>query len=328
MPVSITNIETIKNVILLYIYIFTFLIKQFYFFITVIVIDKITTNLLHTLGIKKKNKMDIKTTLRMNNGVEIPVFGLGTYLAVGNEACDAVMFALEHGYRHIDTAAFYGNEAEVGRAVRDSGINREEIFVTTKLWNSDQGYDKALRAFERSMDNFGLDYLDLYLIHWPLSGKRKDSWKALEKIYGEKSVRSIGVSNYTIRHLEEMKTYANVVPVVNQVEFSPFLYQKQLLEYCESNEIYIEAYAPLTRGKRFNDPALILIAGKYGKTPAQILIRWALQVHTIVLPKSSDVNRIIENADVFDFEISDEDMQILNNLNEDYRITWDPSNEL
>ena len=263
----------------------------------------------------------------MNNGLEIPVLGLGTYLAVGNQAYDAVMFALEYGYRHIDTAAFYGNEAEVGRAVRDSGINREDIFITTKLWNSDQGYDNALRAFERSLNNFGLDYIDLYLIHWPLTGKRKDSWKALEKIHDDKTARSIGVSNYTIRHLEELKSYANIMPVVNQVEFSPFLYQKELQEYCENEGIYIEAYTPLTRGKRFGDPALVKIAKKYSKTPAQILIRWALQVHTIVLPKSANQDRIKENADIFDFNIADEDMMILNNLNEDYRITWDPSNE-
>ena len=272
--------------------------------------------------------MYLDTKIKMNNGVEIPALGLGTYLAnAGGEAYDAVMFALQLGYRHIDTAMFYANEADVGQAIKDSGINRDEIFVTTKLWNSDQGYDSALKAFDRSLNNFGLDYIDLYLIHWPLTGKRKDSWKALERIYEEKSARSIGVSNYTIRHIEELKTYANVIPVANQVEFSPFLYQKDLQDYCEENGILIEAYTPLTRGKRFDDPMLIKIAEKYDKTPAQILIRWALQVHTVVLPKSSNKNRIMENADIFDFNINDEDMQVLNNLNEDYRLTWDPTNE-
>ena len=272
--------------------------------------------------------MDINTKWKLNNGVEIPVLGLGTYLSTGSEAYEATLFALQNGYRHIDTATFYANETEIGKAVKDSGIDRNEIFVTTKLWNSDQGYDSALRAFEKSLNNFGFDYVDLYLIHWPLTGKRKDSWKALERIYEEKAARSIGISNYTIRHIEELKTYANVMPVVNQVEFNPFLYQKELQEYCEENGILIEAYTPLTRGKKFNDPVLRAIAEKYAKTPAQILIRWALQVHTIVLPKSANKKRILENADIFDFEISDEDMQKLNALNEGYRITWDPSNEL
>jgi diketogulonate reductase-like aldo/keto reductase len=273
--------------------------------------------------------MDLKidTRWKLNNGVEIPAFGLGTYLALGEEAYQAVLFALQNGYRHIDTAAFYENEAEIGKAVKDSGIPRKEIFVTTKLWNSDQGYDSALRAFERSLNNFGFDYVDLYLIHWPLTGKRKDSWKALERIYEEKTARSIGISNYTIRHIEELKTYANVMPVVNQVEFSPFLYQKELQDYCEANDILIEAYTTLTRRKKFGNPVLKQIAEKYGKTPAQILIRWALQVHTVVLPKSTNKDRILENADVFDFEISSEDIVRLNNLNENYRITWDPNNE-
>jgi len=272
--------------------------------------------------------MDINTKWKLNNGVKIPILGLGTYLATGNEAYEAALFALQNGYRHIDTATFYANETEIGRAVKDSGIDRKEIFVTTKLWNSDQGYDSALRAFEKSLNNFGFDYIDLYLIHWPLTGKRKDSWKALERIYDEKAARSIGISNYTIRHIEELKTYANIMPVVNQVEFNPFLYQKELQEYCEENGILIEAYTPLTRRKKFNDPVLLSVAEKYSKTPAQILIRWALQVHAIVLPKSANKERILENADIFDFEISGEDMQKLNALNEGFRITWDPSNEL
>jgi len=272
--------------------------------------------------------MDFNTSIVLNNGVQIPVLGLGTYLATGKEAYDASLFALQYGYRHIDSAAFYKNEKEIGQAVEDSGVKRDEIFVTTKLWNSDQGYDSALRAFEKSLNNFGFDYIDLYLIHWPLTGKRKDSWKALERIYEEKLARSIGISNYIIRHIEQLKTYANVMPVVNQVEFNPFLYQKELQEYCEENEIFIEAYTPLTRRKKFKDPVLRELAGKYGKTVAQILIRWALQIHTIVLPKSVNRERITENANIFDFEISEDDMAKLNNLNEDYRITWDPSNEL
>ncbi len=272
-------------------------------------------------------KINIDTSITLNNGVRIPMLGLGTYLATGNNAYDAVIFALEQGYRHIDTASFYANEAEVGRAIKDSGINRKDIFVTTKLWNTDQGYNAALRAFERSMNNFGLDYVDLYLVHWPLRAKRKKSWKALERIYDEKSARSIGISNYTIRHIEELKTYANYKPVVNQVEFSPFLYQKELQDYCEANDIYIEAFTPLTRGRKLDNPALTSIAEKYGKTPAQILIRWALQVHTIVLPKSANKDRIKENAAIFDFNITEKDILILNSLDENFRITWDPTDE-
>jgi len=272
--------------------------------------------------------MNLQSTYKLNNDIEIPALGLGTYLSKpGTETYDAVVFALQNGYRHIDTAAFYQNEKDVARAINDSGIPREEVFVTTKLWNDDQGYDSALKAFETSMKNLGFEYLDLYLIHWPLKEKRKDSWKALERLYDEKVVRSIGLSNYTIRHINELQTYANVVPVVNQVEFSPYLYQKALLEFCEAHGILIEAYTPLTRGKKLNEPELVKMAEKYSKSPAQILIKWALQIHTIVLPKSVKNDRIIENADIYDFEISDEDMNTMNHWNENFRTSWDPTNE-
>lgn len=273
--------------------------------------------------------MNLQTTFKLNNGIEIPALGLGTYLSKpGEQTYDAVLFALQHGYRHIDTAAFYKNETNVGKALRDSGLTREEVFITTKLWNDDQGYDKALAAFEKSLKNLDSDYIDLYLVHWPLKAHRKESWKALERIYDEKLVRSIGVSNYTINHINELLGYANYVPAVNQVEFSPFLYQKDLQEHCELNGILIQAYTPLTRGKRLKDDRLVEIASKYNKTTAQILIRWALEVHIIVLPKSVKSERIIENADIYDFEFADDDLRILNSMNENYRTSWDPTNEL
>ena len=266
-------------------------------------------------------------TFKLNNGVDIPVLGLGTYQSEpGKEVINAVKFSLEYGYRHIDTAALYRNEEDIGKAVRESNVKREEIFITTKLWNSDHGYDKALKAFDISLKKLGLEYIDLYLIHWPVQDLRKESWKALERLYDEKLVRTIGVSNYTIDHLKELFNYANVIPAVNQVEFSPFLYQKELLDFCMQNQIYIEAYTPLTRGKKLNDPTLLKLADKYGKTTAQIIIRWCIQVNTIVLPKSVNEKRIAENAEVFDFRITDEDMALLNALNQNYRVAWDPSN--
>ena len=272
--------------------------------------------------------MNLQSTYKLNNGVEIPALGLGTYLSQpGDETRKAVKFALEHGYRHIDTASFYRNEKDVAAGIMDSGIDRKEIFVTTKVWNEDQGYDKTIKAFDISLKNLGSDYIDLYLIHWPVPDKRKQTWKALETIYDEKLALSIGVSNYTIKHLRELFNYANIKPVVNQVEFSPYLYQKELQHFGESHGILTEAYTPLTRGKKFKDPKLIAIAEKYSKSAAQILIKWAIQVHTIVLPKSVKTDRMIENADIFDFEISNDDITLLNDLNENFRTSWDPTNE-
>jgi diketogulonate reductase-like aldo/keto reductase len=273
--------------------------------------------------------MKIDSTIAMNNGMNVPRLGLGMYRSPkGRKSFSTVLYALQFGYRHVDTAALYNNEREVGEAVKESGIPRDQIFVTTKLWNDDQGYDKALRGFDKSMKKLNLETIDLYLIHWPVTGKRKDSWKALQKIYEEGRCRSIGVSNYLIRHLDELLSETEVVPAVNQVEFSPFLYQKELLEYCRSKAILLEAYSPITKGKRLNDADLMKIANKYSKTPAQILIRWALQHDLVVLVKSNKVERIEENASVFDFEISPEDMRFLNSLDENYRTSWDPSNVL
>jgi diketogulonate reductase-like aldo/keto reductase len=270
--------------------------------------------------------MTIDSTVKLNNNIEIPRLGLGVYLSKpGKKTFDAVTWAIEAGYKHIDTAKAYKNEGDVGKAIKETGIKREEIFVTTKLWNEDQGYESALKAFDRSLEDLGFDYVDLYLIHWPVEKKRKDSWRALEKIYQDGRAKSIGVSNYTIRHLKDLESYSGIKPVINQVEFHPFLYQKDLLDYCKIKDIQLEAYSPLTKGERLDDPKLNEIAETYSKTPAQIMIKWSLQHDMVVIPKSVHKNRIIENAQVFDFEISFEDMEMLDALNEDLRLAWDPS---
>ncbi len=272
--------------------------------------------------------MDIHTTKTLNNGVEIPVVGLGVFRSPpGKTTQKAIQLAFEDGYRHIDTAYIYGNEADVGKAVSRSGIPREEIFVTTKLWNADQGYDSTLKACQKSLRTMNLEYVDLYLIHWPVPELRLESWRAMEKLLDEGKCRSIGVSNYVVHHLEELLEHSRVVPAVNQIELSPYNYRQRLdlLELCRITNIAIEAYSPLTKGWKLQDPGLKEIAGHYEKTPAQVLIRWALQKGFIVLPKSVNPGRIRENASVFDFAISGEDMEILDGFNEDLATGWDPT---
>ena len=264
----------------------------------------------------------IESTVTLNNDVEMPLFGLGLYLAGSDHNVQQVIHhAIEVGYRLFDTASMYENEEAVGKAIGESGIPRESLFVTTKLWNSDHGYDRALKAFDTTLKRLGMDYVDLYLIHWPVAGLRKDSWRALETLYQEKRCRAVGVSNYMISHLEELLGYAEIPPAVNQVEFSPFLYQKNLLEYCRKHRIQLESYSPLTRGKKFNHPVLQEIAGKYDKTPAQILIRWNLEHNIVVIPKSSNPDRISENARVFDFSIDSKDLEKLDQLDQNYRVS-------
>jgi diketogulonate reductase-like aldo/keto reductase len=271
-------------------------------------------------------QLTIQSRVKLNNGVEIPMLGLGVWqMAQGAETQHAVKYALQTGYRLIDTAKLYANERDVGIAVRESGIPREDVFVTTKLWNTDHGFESAIRAFNRSIRDLGLDYIDLYLIHWPVAPLRKDSWRALVKLLDDGKCRAIGVSNYTIGHLKELLRDTSTVPAVNQVEFSPFLYQGDLLEFCGEHHIQLEAYSPLTKGMRLGDPKLRPFAAKYHKTAAQILIRWALQHDIVAIPKSSKPERILENSQVFDFEISSADMRMLDSLGENYRTTWDPT---
>ena len=255
----------------------------------------------------------------LNNGVEIPHLGLGVYQTPTGEATlRSVRYAFKVGYRHIDTASLYGNEADVGRAVLESGIPREEIFVTTKVWNTDQGYDPTLRACERSLRRLGLSYIDLYLIHWPVEGLGRDTWKAMIQLLRSGKARAIGVSNYDIFQMQEILQNFDVAPSVNQVEFHPFLFRKDLLQFCKDNSIHVEAYSPLTRGNKLNHPALRGLGQKYSKTSAQILIRWSLQHNLVVIPKSTHENRIKENSQVFDFQLDKNDMKLLDSLNENF----------
>jgi diketogulonate reductase-like aldo/keto reductase len=272
--------------------------------------------------------MDINTTVTLNNGVTIPILGLGVYQSPpGGMTKQAVLDALEAGYRHVDTARIYGNEKDVGRAVAESGIPREEIFVTTKLWNADQGYESTLDACEISLGKMDFDYVDLYLMHWPVEGRRLASWTAMEELMAKGKCRSIGISNFMVHHLEELLRQAHVVPAINQIEMSPYNYlqRKETVDLCQAAGIVIEAYSPLTKGRKLRDPRLVEMAAKYGKTAAQLLIRWALEKGFVVLPKSVNRERIVENADVFDFTISDADMTMLDEFNENLSTGWDPT---
>lgn len=265
--------------------------------------------------------IDSKT--KLNDGHAMPRLGLGVWLISSGKSCEsAVRAALDAGYRHIDTAAFYGNEESVGKAIRDSGIARDEIYLTTKLWNSDHGNPE--RALDRSLGKLKMDFVDLYLIHYPVP-ERLRSWRVLAGLRSGGKTRSIGVSNFTIEHLTELLANSETIPAVNQVELHPYLYQRELLDFCHDKNIVIEAYSPLTHGERLNDPRLVAIARKYSKSPAQILICWALQHDVVVIPKSAKRERIIEDADVFDFAISAEDMRTLDGFNENLRTCWDPT---
>ena len=265
------------------------------------------------------------TTLPLRSGGAIPQVGLGVWQSARGDATkDAVLAALRHGYRHVDTARIYGNEADVGEAVRESGVARSELFVTTKLWNDDQGYDKALAAFDKSLGRLGLDYVDLYLIHWPVPGKRKDSWRALEKLKADGRARHIGVSNFLVTHLEELLADATEPPAVNQIEIHPFLQHRETRAFCKKHEIVLEAYSPLTSGHKLNDAAITKVAQRVGRSNAQVLLRWGIQHGLVVLPKSTHEARIAENGDVFGFTLDAEAMQALDQLDAGEAMGWDP----
>ena len=271
--------------------------------------------------------MNLQTKVALNNGVEIPWVGLGVFQTEpGKTAEQAVRWALELGYRHIDTAAYYANETDVGKAVKASGIDRDEIFVTTKVWISDMGYESTLAAFDTSRKKLDVDVIDLYLVHWPAKGKYLDTWKALEKLYGDGKIRAIGVSNFLVHHLEELIDQFDVVPTVNQVEFHPFLLQPELLDFDREHGIRHEAWSPMTRGQRLDDPAITEIAQKYSRSNAQVLLRWDLQLGVVTIPKSIHRERIEENSQLFDFELADEDMEKLKLLDEEKRIGPHPDN--
>ena len=263
--------------------------------------------------------MDIGRTVTLNNGVSMPVLGLGVWqMREGQETENAVRWALDAGYRLIDTAKLYGNERSVGKAIRESGIPREEVFVTTKFWPTDLTSVEA--AFERSFKKLDLGYIDLYLIHFPNFmpglGKsiRNRTWSAFEKLYESKRVRSIGISNYSIKQTNEILANCSVRPAINQVQFNPFSYDSELLKFCASESIVVEAYSPLMRGGNLNHPSLSSIARNHHKSTAQIVVRWALQHGTVVIPKSSHRERIIENCEVFDFELSRDEMETIDTL--------------
>lgn len=271
----------------------------------------------------------MKKSIALNSGIQLPVIGLGVWdIAKGTQTEQAVQWALDAGYRHIDTARVYKNETEVGTAVRKSGIPRNELIVTTKLWNDDQGYDSALAAIDKSLERLAMDYVDLYLIHWPdlswskapvnITNKRAETWKALEEIYKSGKAKAIGVSNYTIEHLEEMDSYATIPAAVNQIEFHPFWFRKELMEYCHKKNIAVVDYSPLSRGKKLQNSKITTIAKAHGKSNAQVMIRWGLQHGNVVIPKSANKERIEENINVFDFELTKEDMTAMDLLNENY----------
>ena len=269
--------------------------------------------------------LNINSHITLHDGNSMPLFGLGVWAAQsGKETYDAVLSALKTGYRHIDTAEMYGNERDVGAAVNDSGLNRDEVFVTTKLWDSGLGYDHALKAFEVSLQKMNLDYVDLYLIHWPEIGSQLKIWRALERIKKEGGSRSIGVSNFAPRHLKELLVEGSEHPVVNQIELSPYLQQKTIYSFCREENIHLTGYCPLARGERFTDPKLCLLAKELKKSAAQVMIRWALQRGHTVIPKSIRPERIKENANVFDFNLNEEQMQILDGLDQGLRFCPDP----
>ncbi|MCL7747505.1 aldo/keto reductase [Halalkalibacter alkaliphilus] len=269
----------------------------------------------------------IQNTTTLHNGVKMPWLGFGVFkVKDGEEVVNSVKTALEIGYRSIDTAAIYGNEAGVGKAIAESNVPREELFITTKVWNANHGYEATLAAFDESMEKLGLDYLDLYLIHWPLpsQGKYVETWKALEKLYKDGRVRAIGVSNFKNHHLEEIIANCEIKPMVNQVEYHPRFNQRELHGFCKKHGIQLEAWSPLMQGELLNEPTLIEIANKYNKSTAQVIIRWDIQTGVVTIPKSVKSHRIAENADVFDFELSQEDMDKINALNQDQRMFADP----
>lgn len=270
---------------------------------------------------------DLQGAFKLHNGVEMPYFGLGTYLADNDqEVIDAVRMAIDYGYRHIDTAAVYKNEEGVGKGIKESSVGRGPIFLTTKVWNSDQGYDSTLKAFEESLKRLGTDYIDLYLVHWPVADKYKETWKAMEKLYEQGVVKSIGVSNFLKHHLEDLLTTANVVPMVNQMEFHPYLVQQELLDFCQANKIQYEAWSPFMQGKVFQLDITKDLEAKYGKSTAQIILRWNLQKGVVTIPKSVHKNRIVSNAEIFDFELTADEVAYLDGFHKGERIGPDPDN--
>ena len=266
---------------------------------------------------------DLTSSFMLNNGLSIPCVGYGTFQTPNDETCAAVLEAIKVGYRHIDTAAFYGNEEGVGEAVRKSGVPREQLFITSKVWNSDRGYEKTKAAFAKTMKNLQIEYLDLLLIHWPANRKQfgdaakginAETWRAMEDLYQEGKIKAIGLSNFLPHHIDELMETAQIKPMVNQIEFHPGWAQTDIVEYCLKNDIVVEAWSPLGRKDALENETLKSIAAKYGKSVAQLCIRWVLQHGVLPLPKSATPSRILENTKVFDFTIDAADMQAIDAL--------------
>ncbi|MBZ5750110.1 aldo/keto reductase [Metabacillus rhizolycopersici] len=274
---------------------------------------------------------NIQDTTTLHNGVKMPWFGIGVFkVEEGPELVNAVKSAIKHGYRSIDTAAIYENEEGVGQAIREgikeASIPREELFITSKVWNSDLGYESTIAAYETSLKKLDLEYLDLYLIHWPVEGKYKEAWRALETLYKEGRVKAIGVSNFQVHHLEDLMNDAEIKPMVNQVEYHPRLTQKEIQAFCQEHGIQLEAWSPLMQGQLLDNLVLQGIANKYNKTIAQVILRWDLQNGVVTIPKSTKEHRIVENSTIFDFELTKEEMQRINELNQNHRVGPDPDN--
>lgn len=274
-----------------------------------------------------KKITDLQGSFKLHNGIDMPYLGLGTYQSDNEqEVVDAVENALDIGYRHIDTASVYGNEEGVGKAIKKSSVERADIFVVSKVWNADQGYDSTLRAFDESLKRLGLDYLDLYLIHWPVAKEYKNTWRALERLYKEKRIKAIGVSNFMQHHLKDLMKECEIVPMVNQMEFHPYVVQQDLINFCVSKGILFEAWSPFMQGKVFNLDICADLSRKYNKSIAQIILRWNLQKGIVTIPKSANKQRIVANADIFDFELLTEDITFLDGLDRGERIGPDPDN--
>ncbi|MCC5932271.1 MAG: aldo/keto reductase [Cyclobacteriaceae bacterium] len=270
---------------------------------------------------------DINGTVSLHNGVEMPYLGLGVFKAKdGEEVIEAIKHALHMGYRHIDTASVYRNENGVGQAIKEGAFKREEIFITTKVWNDSQGYASTLKAYEESLKRLDMEYVDLYLVHWPVKGKYKETWKALESLYKDGRVRAIGVSNFLIHHLKDLLIDCDIIPMVNQIEYHPYLTQSELIKFCLDNDIRPEAWSPLMQGHITEVAELSQLGEKYGKSTAQIALRWNLQKGVITIPKSVNPQRIKANAELFDFELSDEDVARIDALDKGKRFGSDPDN--
>lgn len=274
---------------------------------------------------------NFKNTVTLNNGVEMPWVGLGVFRVEDSlELVDAVKTAIKNGYRSIDGAAIYDNEVSMGNGIAEgikaTGISREDLFITSKVWNADLGYESTIEAYETSLKKLGLDYLDLYLIHWPVEGKYKEAWRALEYLYKQGRVKAIGVSNFQVHHLENLMKDAEIKPMINQIELHPRLTQGDVRAFCKQNDIQVEAWSPLMVGKLFDNEILKKIANNHNKSIAQVILCWDIQNGVITIPKSTNVSRIIENSQIFDFELTNEEVDMINSLNQDLRVGPDPDN--